>query len=162
MRRSEPWLAAGLAAALVWASAPPAATEERPLTVVDERGKVVPLTLGDEGLLVVHFWATWCPECVRELPALEATGERCAPRVRIAFVNVAESLAAAAEFRASRGLRAPLLRDPDGALWRRFARGLPANVIWTREGRRVVTGPYATPEWAALLASHGCPRDGSP
>jgi thiol-disulfide isomerase/thioredoxin len=120
------------------------------------------VTLAPDGgpALVVHFWASWCPECAEELPVLEAVAARCAGSVRVRPVNVGEPLAAAEAFRTRHGLRLPLLRDPDGKLFRRFASGLPANLIWTREGRRVATGPYERAEWEALLAELGCIGDG--
>ena len=57
----------------------------------------------------------------------------------------------------SSSLSLPLLRDPEGKLWRRFARGLPANLIQTRNGQSVVTGPYGEPEWEERLRALGCP-----
>ena len=137
------------------AAAPSAA--EAPLAVLRADGTRTELSLpGGGGALLIHFWASWCPECVRELPELERSAERCAGTVTVAAVNVGESLEAAESYRAEHGLRLPLLRDPDGELWRRFARGLPANVIWTRDGRRVLTGPASPAEWDRRLAELGC------
>lgn len=158
--RSEPWRAWPLAVLLVLAAG---AASEAPLEALGADGERVELSLGaDGGALIVHFWASWCPECAEELPQLEAAAARCAATVRVAAVNVGESQAVAERFRARHGLRLPLLRDPDGKLFRRFARGLPANLIWTRDGRRVVTGPYRREQWEAELASLGCEREKEP
>jgi thiol-disulfide isomerase/thioredoxin len=135
-----------------------AAGEEQPLSLVSFEGERVLLAPapGQEALLV-HFWATWCPDCVEELPALERAARACegAP-VRVAVVNVAESQGAIARFREAYGLVLPTLRDPDGRVWRRFARGLPANLVWTREGRRVELGPRGEAAWERTLAELGC------
>ena len=140
-----------------------ARADEAPLEALGADGERVELSRGDgSSALIVHFWASWCPECVEELPRLEAAAERCAATVRVAAVNVGESLAAAESFRARHGSRLPLLRDPDGKLFRRFARGLPANLIWTRDGRRVVTGPYRREQWEEQLAALGCGPTKSP
>ena len=155
--RSE-WLRAGwLAGWLVLAAAAPGAAEE-PLAVLRADGTRTELSLpaGGGSALIVHFWASWCPECVRELPGLERAAERCVGVLAVAAVNVGESQAAAESFRSQHGLHLPLLRDPDGELWRRFARGLPANLIWTRDGRRVLTGPASPTEWDRRLAELGC------
>ena len=136
---------------------------EAPLEALGADGERVVLSRGDGGsALIVHFWASWCPECAEELPRLEAAAERCAATVRFAAVNVGESRAAAESFRARHGSSLPLLRDPDGKLFRRFARGLPANLIWTPDGRRVVTGPYRREQWEDQLAALGCDRTKSP
>jgi thiol-disulfide isomerase/thioredoxin len=150
MRR---WWRLGL---LALAAAAPSAAEA-PLEALAADGARVELSLGaDEAALIVHFWASWCPECVRELPQLEGVAARCRGAVRVAAVNVGESREAAESFRSRHGLRLPLLRDPDGDLWRRFARGLPANLVWTRDGRRVATGPGSHAEWEQRLAQLGC------
>jgi cytochrome c biogenesis protein CcmG, thiol:disulfide interchange protein DsbE len=31
-------------------------------------------------VVIVHFWATWCPPCIREMPVLEAFYNRYQPR----------------------------------------------------------------------------------
>ena len=156
--RSERLRAGWLGALLVCAAAT-AGASEAPLEAKDAAGRSVTLSLEDEAALVVHFWASWCPECAEELPGLEAAAARCAGSVRVRPVNVGESLEAAEAFRARHGLRLPLLRDPGGQLFRRFASGLPANLVWTREGRRVLTGPNERAEWEALLAELGCSGD---
>jgi thiol-disulfide isomerase/thioredoxin len=158
--RSESWRAWPLAGLLVLATG---AASEAPLEALGPGGERVELSLGaGSTALIVHFWASWCPECAEELPQLEAAAERCAGSVRVAAVNVGESQAAAERFRARHGLRLPLLRDPDGTLFRRFARGLPANLIWTRDSRRVVTGPQSRERWEEQLAALGCEATKSP
>ena len=158
-RRSERVRAGWRIALLVLALASARAyAAEPPLEVTGPDGAPVQLVLRDgEAALIVHFWASWCPECAREFPALERIAARCAGTLTVAAVNVGESLAAAEEFRARHGPGLSLLRDPDGKLWRRFARGLPANLIQTRDGQSVVTGPYSEAEWEERLRALGCP-----
>jgi thiol-disulfide isomerase/thioredoxin len=148
-------LALGLAGALALAG-PAAAADEAPLAALAADGTRV--TLAPEGgeALVVHFWASWCPECVSELPGLAREAERCAPGVRIVAVNVAEPRATAEAFLARHGIALPLLLDPEGRLWRRFARGLPANLFWTAQGREASIGPLDAEAWRARLAALGC------
>ncbi len=68
-----------LAAALVWVVYP--TLEQRVVNagdpapefkVVTDHGKT--LTRADFGgkLLVLNFWATWCPPCINEIPSLDA------------------------------------------------------------------------------------------
>ncbi len=134
-----------------------AGAADAPLEVTGADGARVRLELREgEAALIVHFWASWCPECVKELPALERIAALCAGVVTVVTVNVGESLEAAEAFRSRHGLAFPLLRDPEGRLWRRFARGLPANLIRTREDQSVVTGPYEGAQWEQRLHELGC------
>jgi thiol-disulfide isomerase/thioredoxin len=107
---------------------------------------------------VVHFWASWCPECKEELPRLERSIADCSndKGVRIVAVNVGESADDARRFLERHGSSLPLLRDPEGRVWRRLARGLPANLIWTPEGRRTEVGPKSPTAWHDLLRRLGC------
>jgi thiol-disulfide isomerase/thioredoxin len=130
-----------------------------PLRLVTREGEPVALALRpDERALVIHFWASWCPDCSRELPALERAAARCegAP-VRIVEVNVGESPEVVARFRAEHHLELPVLLDPDGRSWRRSAAGLPANLVWTPEGRRSDVGPKDEATWGRVLNELGCP-----
>jgi thiol-disulfide isomerase/thioredoxin len=127
------------------------------LEVENAAGERVTLALGEgESALVVHFWASWCPECGEELPWLERTASGCAGDVRVVAVNVGEPADVARRFLERHGSALPLFRDPDGRVWRRLARGLPANLIWTRASRRVEVGPKDPSEWGSLLSSLGC------
>jgi thiol-disulfide isomerase/thioredoxin len=41
------------------------------LHIVDGAGRVVPLEAFRGRVVLLNLWATWCPPCVRELPALD-------------------------------------------------------------------------------------------
>ena len=76
--------------------------------------------------------------------------------VRVVAVNVGESAETIAAFEAEQPIVLPALRDPDGRTWRRFARGLPANLLWTPAGQRSEVGPLDEAAWRAKLANLGC------
>ncbi len=60
-----------------------------PLELERADGTRVTVTPGkEEGAILVHFWATWCPPCRDELPALLALGRGIAPSVRVRVVAV--------------------------------------------------------------------------
>ena len=69
----------------------------------DLRGKVV----------VLKFWASWCPPCVEEAPALNQLEEHIAPRGgMILGVSVDEDPGAYEKFLKDQGIDYPTLRDP--------------------------------------------------
>ncbi|MDX1607359.1 MAG: TlpA disulfide reductase family protein, partial [Candidatus Competibacterales bacterium] len=55
-------------------------TEGRSHTLADYAGQV----------LVVNFWATWCPPCVKEMPALNRLQQQAGGPVQVLGVNMGE------------------------------------------------------------------------
>jgi thiol-disulfide isomerase/thioredoxin len=101
----------------------------KPHTVADFAGK---------GLLI-NLWATWCPPCVAEMPALDrAQAALAAEGVVILPLSSDRGGRALVEpFYREKGIRQlGLWLDPRGAASRALgARGLPTTVLVDREGR---------------------------
>lgn len=106
------------------------------LRLSDLRGQVV----------VLNLWASWCPPCRAEMPALQALHERYAGRgVVVLAVNstIQDSEPAAREFAAEFGLTFPIGLDRDGLATRQYqVRALPSTFFIDGAGviRRVVVG----------------------
>jgi thiol-disulfide isomerase/thioredoxin len=132
-----------------------------PPSALDASGAAVALApAAGERAVLAHFWATWCPECVDELPLLARLAPRCASSgVRIVAVNVGESGERIERYLREHGLSLPVLRDPKGDTWRRLsARGLPTNAVW-RPGAAPPTidvGPRDAAAWQRALRELGC------
>jgi len=75
------------------------------ISLSDLRGKVV----------MVHFWATWCPPCVEELPTLDQFARSPTGRdVELLAISVDETGPdAVREFMQRNRLTLPVLLDPD-------------------------------------------------
>jgi cytochrome c biogenesis protein CcmG/thiol:disulfide interchange protein DsbE len=96
-------------------------------SLADYRGKVV----------VVNFWASWCPPCVDELPLLERTQRRIRRRdATILGVNYKDIPEDALGFVRRFDLSYPSLRDRDGEYAERYgARAFPETFVVDRLGR---------------------------
>lgn len=92
------------------------------------RGKVV----------LVNFWATWCPPCRKELPDLEALYDRFGPRGFVVLAISDEDHAKVAPFVAAQKLTYPVLLDPGRKVNELFRiDGIPKSFVYDREGKLV-------------------------
>jgi thiol-disulfide isomerase/thioredoxin len=106
------------------------------VTLSDLRGKVV----------IVNLWASWCPPCRAEMPALQRVYEANGARgLEILAVNTTfqDSEAGAAQFVREYGLTFPVPLDRTGEVSRSYLlRALPTTFFIDRGGviRQVVIG----------------------
>jgi thiol-disulfide isomerase/thioredoxin len=106
------------------------------LRLSDLRGQVV----------LVNFWATWCPPCRAEMPAIEKVYRSFKPLgLEVLAVNLADQdgQAAVSGFIQELGLTFPIPLDLDGSVNARYTlRGLPSSFFIDRQGviRSVVVG----------------------
>ncbi|MGY6631963.1 MAG: TlpA family protein disulfide reductase [Wenzhouxiangella sp.] len=86
--------------------------------------------------LVVNIWATWCPPCRREMPAL-AQARRDHPDVDFLLINQAETLAVVTEFLKQQNLLdEPVLIDAQNAFSDTLGvRVLPTTLFFDANGR---------------------------
>lgn len=105
-------------------------------------------------IVVVDFWATWCPPCRAEMPALQAAAQAYRRQgVHVLGINQAEEPAQVVGFMQTLGLDFPVLLDRDAAVSQLYrVRSLPTTFFVDREGviREIVIGG---PMSQALLAS---------
>ncbi|MGH9471012.1 MAG: TlpA family protein disulfide reductase [Terriglobia bacterium] len=134
-------IAAGVVVALVMRRGPhPLQTGDRlPAFTLQQVDAVGPLSIRGQGheVVLVNFWATWCPPCVEEAPSLEKFAREMAPRgVRVIGVSVDRNGADLLKFVAQHHLTYPILRDPDQSLAARFGTyKFPETYIFDRDGR---------------------------
>ena len=110
---------------------PPAPTlalpdlDDKPVDLARYRGKVV----------LVNFWATWCPPCRKEFPSLSTVRKLFKPvDFEVLAVNVGEDPETAFSFAGATDF--PILFDRDSkamAHWQ--VKGLPSTFVVDRRGR---------------------------
>ena len=96
------------------------------VSLSDYRGDVV----------LVNFWATWCPPCRAEIPDLEAAYQaRSDDGFVVLGINVEEPREAVAPFAQAIGMSYPVLLDRGGQVMKMYrAPGLPISLILDRDG----------------------------
>jgi len=100
-------------------------------TLKDLKGKVV----------MVNFWATWCPPCQKEMPDLEAlyTQYKDAGFVILAISQDDETdEAKVVPFIAERKVTYPIFLDPTAKMGKLFeVNGIPKSFVYDRNGKLV-------------------------
>ena len=141
----------------------PAIGNQRPeFAVMDLDGKLRNIKEWDGKLILLNFWATWCPPCIKEIPIFielqKAYGDQNFQIIGIAIDNKE----AVSEFAEQMGINYPsLLAEVDGiGLVKRFGNGigaLPYTVIINREGEisDTIRGELSKLEVENLLEKHG-------
>lgn len=63
-----------------------------PFTLPTQSGKSMSLSSFDDSLVILHFWATWCPPCIGEIPELMDYAKRNRDRkVKILAISLDDS-----------------------------------------------------------------------
>jgi cytochrome c biogenesis protein CcmG, thiol:disulfide interchange protein DsbE len=121
----------------------------KPARLSDLRGNVV----------LLNFWATWCPPCVDEAPSLNALQRRIAPLGgTVLGVSVDEDQAAYENFLKTYQLGFPTYRDASKRIALDYGTTMyPETYVIDRKGRldRKIVGPqdWTSPELTAYLDS---------
>ncbi len=94
----------------------------------DLRGKVV----------LVNFWATWCPPCRKEMPDLESLQERFKDRGFVVLAISDEEQDKVRPFISERKITYPVLLDQGRKVNDLFqVEGIPKSFVYDREGKLV-------------------------
>lgn len=103
---------------------------------------------GDKPILL-HFWATWCPSCLKELSSISALYSTNRDQLQIITVSVDEDNAALDRFLRENRFQLPLFRAPGAQsdLPRSYLLNKNGQVCYRFDG----TKPWAAPHVQARL-----------
>jgi len=100
-------------------------------------GKIVALNDLQGKVVFVNFWATWCPPCLAEMPAINALYERYKTADDVVFIMIdADSdLAKSGKFIQKHGYSFPLFQMASSVPDVLFSGSLPTTVVFDKQGR---------------------------
>ena len=128
-------------------------------SLVGDQGTGVSLDDYAGKIVLLNFWATWCPPCVQEMPSLNAAYERFRDDGFVVLgISVDEDEEDYRRFLQSSGVTFPTVRDPDRTVSTRYGTmKYPESYLISRDGRvlRKYIGPedWGRPEIANYLRS---------
>ena len=126
------------AAALAKLDADDAKRQSADFTLADLQGKAWHLQDLRGKVVLVNFWATWCPPCRKEMPDLDALYNKFKDRGFVVLAISDEEAAKVSPFIAQRKISYPVLLDPGRKVNDAFiVEGIPKSFIYDRGGKMV-------------------------
>jgi peroxiredoxin len=126
-------------AAMAKLEADDARRQQADFTLTDLQGKSWTLKDLKGKVVLVNFWATWCPPCQKEMPDLDALYKRFQDQgFVILAISEDEETAKVAPFIAERKISYPILLDPGQKVNNLFqVDGIPKSFVYDRDGKLV-------------------------
>jgi peroxiredoxin len=112
--------------------------QEAGFTMTSLEGKTYSLAALRGHVVLLNFWATWCPPCRKEMPDMEKLYQRFESKGLIVLAVSDEDKDTVATFEAKQKYTFPILLDPDRKVNDSFnVEGIPKSFLFDREGKLV-------------------------
>jgi len=111
-------------------------------TLQSIRNQKVSLTdfLGNK-IVLINFWATWCPYCVAEIPHLNKIEKSLSEQVKFLSIDIGEKPEKVQSFAKKKEVLFDVLLDQQGEVARRYRiKGTPTNIVIDKKGNIVYYG----------------------
>ncbi|HTR67530.1 MAG TPA: TlpA disulfide reductase family protein [Terriglobales bacterium] len=127
-----------LAAAMAKLKADDEKRQQADFSLKDLQGKEWTLKSLRGKVVLVNFWATWCPPCRKEMPDLDALYRRFQNDGFVVLAISDEDEPKVKQFLAARDITYPILLDPGRKVNELFqVDGIPKSFVYDREGKLV-------------------------
>jgi peroxiredoxin len=115
-----------------------AAIQKADFTLTDLEGRSWTLSQLRGKVVLVNFWATWCPPCRKEMPDLDALSQHFAEQGLVVLSITDENIAKVTAWILGQNINYPILIDTDRKATEAFhIEGIPQSFVFNREGKLV-------------------------
>ena len=112
--------------------------QEADFTLTDLQGKTWSLKELKGKVVLVNFWATWCPPCRKEMPDLNTLYQRFRDQGLVVLAISDEEADKVKPFIAERNVSYPVMLDPGRKVNELFqVEGIPKSFVYDPEGKLV-------------------------
>jgi peroxiredoxin len=124
----------------------------------DVSGKTWSLKSMKGKVVLVNFWATWCPPCRKEMPDLQALSDEFGKQGLVVLGLTDEKSDVVKDFLSHQSYNYPILLDTDRDAAKQFAiEGIPKSYVYDRDGKLVAQSidMRTRAQFKAMLAEAG-------
>ncbi len=135
------------------------AAQAKSYTPIDYQGVLKAVAAQKGKVVVVNFWATWCPPCIMEIPHLvDLRKEFPEARMHLMGISLDEDSDVLAAFLAKRKLNYPIFLGDRSVLMGFRVSGVPRIMVYDPSGSLVLSHEgYLEPEALKSLISKYLP-----
>lgn len=113
------------------------------LQVTDLEGNQADLSQYKGGLVLINFWATWCPPCIKEMPSLQRLQQQFEPNeFRIVLINLGQTASTVNSFFKAKSFAfsLPVYLDDKGITFTSLGiEGMPSSYLLNANGNPIET-----------------------
>jgi peroxiredoxin len=109
-------------------------------------------------VVLVNFWATWCPPCRKEMPDLQALSDEFGKQGLVVLGLTDERSDVVKDFLSHQSYNYPILLDTDRDAAKQFGiEGIPKTFVYDRDGKLVAQSidMRTRAQFKAMLAEAG-------
>ena len=100
---------------------------------MNEKGEAVKLASLQGKPVILHFWASWCPPCRKEMPAMSVWMKANAD-IQVVMISLDNDQEDAQDFYTDKGIQTPLNMGTMRETSRLGVRGLPTTIVLNGQG----------------------------